>query len=185
MLGYSFTKLTGNEWNEPKEITYKEYLRKTYLWEEGSVDDKQLENFILAKNPFGEIYFNANILEIRNGSNIIIELDDQTTTESVEHQIKKIVKLNEYKGNLLTEEEVIKLRRILNQTEGLNQIGLEIKFIVMTFKKSDLKNNSLPISLPNLFLNLSYGSKEPIDSLNSNDNMILWTTNNELKYYFG
>lgn len=181
LLGYSFDKLRGSGWSEPIEITYIEYLSQIFLWNIENIDENQFKQFISAKSPFGTLFFHANILEVQKFDDIVIDIDDQSTTEPAEYVIQKIKKLQKMEGTVLTEDQIVNLRRRINETEGISQIGFGIKFNVITFKKRDLDNNAIPIGLPNLFLTLCLGSREPIDSISSNDQMILWTTSNKLR----
>lgn len=179
LLGYSFDKLKGDGWKVPKEISFKEYIQQIFLLED--IDDEYLQTIVSANNPFGMLLYQANILEVQKSDSIVIGFDDLTTTESVEHSIAKIIELKKLDGIELSEEDIVNLRRNLNQTNGIDRVGFGVKFNVMTFNKLDLNNKSIQLGLPNLFMTLSMGSPEPIDSLTSNENTILWTTSNKLR----
>ncbi|EPR67262.1 hypothetical protein [Cyclobacterium qasimii] len=179
LLGYSFDNLDGNGWGKPQEITYKEYVKQIYLLDE--INDEYFQSLVSASNPFGSLLFQANILKVQHETSIEIKMDELTSSESIEHTISKIIELKSLEGIQLNDEEVIGLRKQLNQTDQINAIGFEVSFTVMTFNKKDLDNNAVPLGLPNLFMTLSIGSKEPIESLTSTKDMILWTTKNKLK----
>lgn len=179
LLGYSFDKLERKGWGKPKEISFKEYVQQIYLVD--NINEEYLQSLVSANNPFGSLIYQAKILKVQHEKSIEVKMDELTSSESIEHTLSKIIELKSQEGIQLNAEEVIKLRKQLNQTDQINTIGFDVNFTVMTFSKEDLNNHALPLGLPNLFMTLSLGSKEPVESLTSTKDMILWTTGNKLK----
>ncbi len=178
-LGYSFDKPEGKDWSDPKEITYKEFIQNLFMLED--LDEEYLQKLVSANSPFGMLLYRAKILEVKNGESIVVNLDEQTTTESAEHTLSRFLELKTLEGVEYTEEDVIAWRQELNQTDEYSALAFEVKMTIMAFAKEDFDNTSIALSLPNFFLALSTASSEPIDSLTSNSDMILWATSNKLK----
>lgn len=178
-LGYSFIRPHGEGWNEPVEISYTDYIKDTYLIDD--VDDNYLETLISSNNPFGCLMFNAKILELVHGSNMIMEFDEETTSDPIEYVLAKRIELSLLEGVCLTDSEITKLRMELNQTDEISKVSFSVKLNIMALKKTNVDNSVMILSLPNLFLTLTSSSKEPIDSIVSNNDSILWTTSNKLK----
>jgi len=179
LLGYSFDLPNTEGWSDPQEITYSNYVRQIYLSEE--MDEEYFKKVIATNSPYGNLYYHAKIITLQHGETLVIEFDDTSTTDAAEYQIKEFIELKKLEGVELTETEINDMRKKINQTDSVSKIGFAIKLDVITFEKDKLKVNFINTGLPNLFLSLSAGSGEPIDSLVSNDDLILWKTSNKLK----
>jgi hypothetical protein len=178
LLGYSFFLPKANGWNKPQEISYTEFFSKLLVSKD--IDEEKLKS-ALSVTPFGNMQFNSKIIEIQYGEDLTIELDDQSTTDSVELQIEKIKEIELSKGNEFSEEETTELRKKLNQTDGISKLGFAVKMTVMVMDKGDYIESPMKLNLPNIFTGFSLGSPEPIDSLSANEDSILWTVSSKLK----
>ena len=179
MLQFSFKKPAGDGWQAPKFIKYADFVRNTYFT---NLPDDQLEELITANSPYGKLFFNAKIVSVVFGEPKAIEMDENTSTESIENYLSNMVEKYKKEGTEVAEEEIKEARVKLNQTENISKIGFAVDFKIMAMDKNDMDTPFLDNSLPNLFLNFGSIIKEPIDSLKTDDNSLLWTTKNKLKY---
>ncbi|WP_420577892.1 hypothetical protein [Ekhidna sp.] len=180
LLGYSFEKPDGEGWVEPYKSSYKEVISDIFLLDPNKISDEELKSLV-GLNPIGLVLAESDVLTFGYEDRSVIELDEQSTTEHVEYLIDQSVKKSIEDGQELSEEEINILRKKLNQTENLSNIGFRVNMVIVTIDKELLKRNYIN-GLPNLFLNISLGAREPIDSLKSTDDLILWTTSNKLKH---
>lgn len=178
MLQFSFEKPVGDGWHAPKFIKYADFVRSTYFT---NLPDDQLEELITANSPYGKLFFNAKIVSVVFGEPKAIEMDENTSTESIEEYLVNMVEKFKKEGTEVSEEEIKEARVKLNQTENVSKIGFAVDFKIMAMDKNDMDTPFLDSSLPNLFLNFGSIIKETIDSLKTDDNSLLWTTKNKLK----
>ncbi|PHR14952.1 MAG: hypothetical protein COA40_01965 [Aequorivita sp.] len=178
MLQFSFKKPIGDGWHAPKFIKYADFVRSTYFTD---LPDEQLEELITANSPYGKLFFNAKIVSVVFGDPKAIEMDANTSTESIEEYLVNMVEKFKKEGTQVSEEEIKEARVKLNQTENVSKIGFAVDFKIMAMDKNDIDTPFLDSSLPNLFLNFGSIIKEPIDSLKTDENSLLWTTKNKLK----
>lgn len=178
LLGYSFYLPKKDGWSKPQEITYFDYLKKIMLGNE--IDEEKVKANYCLNNPFGTLQYNSKIVEIQYGKDLQIELDDQTTTDSVESYIKKFVNAKLAEGQMIPEDQIIELRQQLNQTDKISKLGFAVKMDVMVMQKSDYQEPQDKLNLSNLFTFLASNSREPLDSLRANEDSILWTASTKL-----
>lgn len=178
MLQLSFKKPEGKGWRDPHFIKYAEYVRETYF---SVLEDDKLEALITANSPYGKLFFNAKIINVVFGNTEIIEMDENTSTDIIEAYLENMVEKFKKEGTEVKEEEIKEARIKLNQTDNISKIGFAVDFKIFIMDKNDMDIPLMNSSLPNLFLNFGMFNKEPIDSLNTEENSILWTTTNKLR----
>ncbi|NND61720.1 MAG: hypothetical protein HKN48_00850 [Flavobacteriaceae bacterium] len=178
LLGYSLSKPEGDGWNDPESISYSEFIRRLYSKPDWT--DEEVESNTVANSPYGNLLFRSNILEIQFGKNFTVDFTEDTTTDMVEYTLMNEVEQAKARGEEVTEEEIKEARMELNQTNVVPSVSFTPNLRIMTMKKENLNVSFLDGSLPNLFLHLSTSVQEHIESLDSDEDSILWTTANKL-----
>lgn len=178
VLQFSFSKPMGDKWQNPEFIKYADYVRATYF---SDLPDEQLKQLITENSPYGKLFFYSKILNIQYGEMVIIEMDGESSTETVEAYLESMVEKFKKEGAEVKEEEIKDARKKLNQTENSSKIGFAVDIKIMALDKNIMDIPLMNNSLPNLFLNFGMFIREPIDSMNTDENSILWTTKNKLK----
>lgn len=177
MLQFSFKKPVGDGWHAPEFINYADYVRNTYF---SKLPDDKLEELITTNSPFGKLFFHAKIVSVVFGETEVIDMDENTSTEDIEDYLENMVEKFKKEGTEVKEDEIKEARIKLNQTDSISKIGFAVDFKIIVMDKNDMDIPMMNNSLPNLFLNFGMFNKEPIDSLDTEENSILWTTTNKL-----
>ncbi|HAA16161.1 MAG TPA: hypothetical protein DCE41_32435 [Cytophagales bacterium] len=180
LRGYSFQAITEKGWHSPREITYKELIQQLFMIEE--LNDEQFKSQLYTRSPIAPLIYHAHVLEAHYGDRIILNMDDQTTTETVENYLRNLVEFKKREGVKVSEEEKAQLRaRIIQGEAGNKQASLSISFNVIVLDKKHQKEITEAINLANIFKFMATSTPETIDKLSSNENMILWTTSSKLQ----
>ena len=179
LLGYEFQLPLGNGWHEPTSLNYVEYIKDLMMVE--IEDEAAFKAQVRNNGILGSSFINSNILKISHGDTVVIELDEESTTQDVEDRLRLMASQAEAAGEPMTDEEINEMRKMANQTEELTQIAFNSKMEVMTFAKADQDPNLSKITLPKFFQTFMALGSEPIETLVANDDYILWTTNNKLQ----
>ncbi len=180
LLKYEFELPSGNGWNEPQSLSYKEYIEDIMLID---IEDEAVFNTnVRNKSILGPSFVNSNVLKITHGEMVTIQLDQETTTPDVEIFLDKLQQKAIAAEDPMSPEEVVAMRQQLNQTETIKQIAFNSKIEVMTFKKEDYDYGDTQLNLPKFFQTFIAIGAEPIETLIAKDDYILWTTSTKLKH---
>ena len=178
LLGYSINLPSGKGWSEPKEISYIQFVTSILMHQD--VNEEQLKAVIISNSPFGKMLLNANILEIQSGESATVGFDNQSTTDAAEHNIALWIEQLATQNTVPTQEDIDARRAALLEMDGEGSIAFGAKLNVMTFSKEDIDFDYMDKGLPNLFLSMAFGSKEPVDTLVANEDTILWVARTKL-----
>ncbi|MEP3838391.1 MAG: hypothetical protein ABJM36_12125 [Algibacter sp.] len=182
LLKFSFHKPVLKSEVKINRVSYAEYLIKLGVATPDSVDS--IIQKIPIINPFGKMIVNSNNIDIQIGDKYKLELEDDSTMTRIERFINNVVQIaKDNKEDTPSEEEITILRaKLMHGDSKLKTINYFNGSIIQVFNKKDTKDSMIPPSLPNIFSSLQTTIKEPIETLISNEDSILWmTTNHFLK----
>ncbi|WP_435577693.1 hypothetical protein [Gilvibacter sp.] len=181
LLGYEFDLPTGQQWHEPRQLNYHQYFSEITL--QNDIDQDAFNKSMMTFHILGPSFVNADILSVMHGETVVIEMNENSSTQEVENRLQIIKKLSELEDEPISDEDLQNLRVQVNKTSDISQIQFNSKLEVWTFPRViDNQGIIFEYKLASFFQQFLTQGTEFIDSLIAEDDYILWTTGDTLKH---
>ena len=180
-LRFSFHKPELKSTVNLKRISYGDLLVKIGIATPENVD--HIVQNVLTIDPFGKMKINSSIVDIQIGDIYKLRFDDESSLSRVEKYINNVVEVAKEGDEPLSNEVISGIRsKLLYGDSNLKSLNYFNGCVIHVFNKADAVDSMLPATLPNIFSSLQSLINEPLESLTSNQESILWgTTNHYLK----
>ncbi|WP_203257935.1 hypothetical protein [Hyunsoonleella ulvae] len=181
-LKFSFHKPILKSNVKLNRVSYGELLIKIGVAAPDNEDE--IIRAVQMVNPFGKMITNSNNIDIQIGDKYEIQFNNESSLSRIERYINNVVQIaKDNNEELPTDEEISNLRANLMYGDlDIYALNYFNGCIIQVFNKEDAKETMIPPTLPNIFSSLQSTIKEPLESLVSNEDSILWgTTNHYLK----
>lgn len=178
--GFLFERPESKGWNKPTILNTHELLIKLGLFSEDTDPEEIKAGSALI--PLGKMFIEGFNIIIDYEEAIDCEITDQTSNSVIDTFIERTIDQIKNAGEELPDEaEITALRQqLLLQNFNIKKFKTQNTFAIHAYDKTLAADSPIKPTLPNVFVYLTKIQPNQIDKLVSNDQSILWGTQQTL-----